>query len=229
MGDPELRITRAPRTWLTYAAPEHLAAALDAIRARGGGEVRWWVTDPVDATDAIARDHGLVLDRDLLQLRRPLPVDEPVPPIALRPFVPGEDEGAWVEVNNRAFASHPEQGGWTVDDVLAREREPWFDADGFLLHEDGAAHRLVGFVWTKVHAEEQPPLGEIYVIAVDPDYGGHGLGRALTMAGLDHLHRARHMDWGMLYVDATNAPAVRMYEGLGFTTHRVDRAYVGRV
>jgi mycothiol synthase len=209
-------------------APELLGAALELIAEEGGGHVHLWVHQPTAAHDDIARVVGLSRGRDLLQLRLPLPVPGDVPSLDVRPFVVGVDEDAWLTVNNRAFDWHPEQGDWTLDELVAREGEPWFDPDGFLLHEiDGA---LAGFVWTKVHPahEHSPALGEIYVIAVDPDFHGRGLGRALTLVGLDHLAR-RGLDWGMLYVDAGNEPAVKLYEHLGFSQDHVDRAYTGDV
>jgi mycothiol synthase len=100
--------------------------------------------------------------------------------------------------------------------------EPWFDANGFLLHEREG--RLAGFCWTKIHATVDPALGEIHIIAVDPDFNGLGLGRALTLAGLSWLHR-QGLGTGMLYVDAANAPALGLYRSLGFTVDHVDRRY----
>lgn len=203
------------------AAVDVLGAAIGAVRDDGGGLLRHWARagDPVavEASEAL----GLTFERELHQLRRPLPVAEPCD-LAVRPFVVGQDEAAWLEVNNRAFAWHPEQGHWTVEDLRARFAEPWFDPAGFLLHE--ADGRLAGFCWTKLHRDLSPPLGEIYVIAIDPSAAGRGLGRALTLAGLDHLHRAG-VAIGMLYVDGTNEPGLRLYDSIGFTRHHTDRSY----
>jgi mycothiol synthase len=203
-------------------APRLLGAAVDLIAEAGGGHVHYWVYEPTEAHTRVADLVGLAPGRDLWQMRVPLPLDETTA-LVTRPFVPGQDEEAWLEVNNAAFHWHPEQGGWTLDDVRHREAEAWFDPEGFLLHErDG---RLAGFCWTKVHQE--PPLGEIYVIAVHPDFAGQGLGRALTVAGLEHL--STRTQTGMLYVDADNGPAVKLYLDLGFTVHSTNRTFVGDI
>jgi mycothiol synthase len=134
--------------------------------------------------------------------------------------VPGTDDSAFLDVNNRAFAGHHEQSNWDLDALHLRQAEPWFDPAGFRLHErDG---RLAGFCWTKIHADG---IGEIYVIAVDPDFTGLGLGKQLTLAGLESL-AARGVEQAMLYVDADNLTAVSLYERLGFTTIHTSRAHV---
>jgi mycothiol synthase len=147
--------------------------------------------------------------------------------VVIRTFRVGSDEDAWIAINSRAFSHHPEQGGWTRADLELREREPWFDPDGFYLAErDG---RLAGFHWTKVHAAAggQDAIGEVYVVGVDPDEQGTGLGRALTLIGLRHL-RDSGLPEVMLYVDGENAPAIRLYESLGFTRWHTDVMYTRR-
>jgi mycothiol synthase len=207
-----------------------LAEAIAAVRRDGGGRLELWIERVDDALDAVATDAGFEQWRDLFQMRCSLPVaGERDPGFAVRPFTPA-DAAAFLAVNNRAFSWHPEQGNMTMDGLHARMAEPWFDADGFLLHEESG--RLAGFCWTKVHGADpslgDPAMGEIYAIAIDPDFHGRGLGGPMTLAGLDWLAR-RGLEVGMLYVESDNHPAVRTYERLGFTVHHIDRAYVSTV
>jgi mycothiol synthase len=207
--------------------PLLLARAVEVVADAGGGHVTLWLHGSGD--DDVARDGGFALERELLELRVPLPLDvEPrwPPGVTVRTFVVGRDDDAWLAVNNRAFAGHPEQGGWTLATLRQRQSSDWFDPDGFLLAHDGAT--LAGFCWTKVHPPAPPKeplaLGEIYVIGADPSQQGRGLGRALTIGGLASLAR-RGVTVGMLYVDGANEPAVGLYRSLGFVEHQVDRAY----
>ena len=196
------------------------AGPLRAAVTAAGGDVVWWVHGTEARHEEAAARAGLVASRRLLQMRCPLP-PEATTDLVTRRFRPGEDDEAWLVVNNRAFSWHPEQGGWDAAVLAGRMAEPWFDPEGFLLHE--ADGRLAGFCWTKVHPGD-PPLGEIYVIAVDPDFVGRGLGRALTVAGLAHL-AAEGLTVGMLYVESDNTPAVTLYRTLGFHTHQTDTAF----
>ena len=194
---------------------------VDTFRRDGGTALTWWL----DAEQADAAERlGFAPMRSLHEMRRSLPLDEPAS-IETRSFVPGVDDAAFLAVNNRAFAGHGEQGGWTAETLALRLAAPWFDPDGFRLHErDG---RLAGFCWTKLHTDEDPVVGEIYVIAVDPDHHGQGLGRQLTLAGLDSI-TARDVTTANLYVDADNAAAVGLYDRLGFTIHRTRTAFATR-
>ncbi len=212
---------------------ELLGAVVDLAAAAGGGTLTLWLHDADDAGVAVAEGAGFAPDRELLQLRVALPLpDPPAWPrdVKVATFRPGVDEEAWVTVNNRAFAGHPEQGDWTVESLTAREDEPWFDPEGFLLAWD--AEGVAGFCWTKVHPPSPPAepdaLGEIYVIGADPRRQGGGLGRALVTGGLASLAE-RGVRVGMLFVDGANAAAVGLYTALGFTRHRVDRSFVREV
>lgn len=213
-----------------------VGAALAEIARRGGGRVELWIPAASDADDAEPAACGFRRWRELWQMRCPLPVPSDrrgdAPPLEVRAFTEADAE-AFLRVNGRAFAWHPEQGKLTLADLRARQAEPWFDPAGFLLHErDG---RLAGFCWTKVHPARaagtdgpadpgDPAMGEIYAIAIDPDFHGQGLGGPMTLAGLDWL-AAQGLDVGMLYVEHDNHAAVRVYRKLGFSTHHADRAY----
>ena len=189
-----------------------LATAIGDARDLGATRLELEADDAGTVHDEMAEAHGLRRRRELYRMQCDLPIARPWS-LDVRAFRVGTDEEAWLRVNNRAFDWHPEQADMTLDTLLEREAEPWFDPEGFLLHErDG---RLAGFCWTKVHEDERPRLGEIYVIGVDPDFHGQGLGLPLVLAGLDHLARQDLRD-GLLYTEADNAPALRIYRSIGF-------------
>jgi len=198
-----------------------LAALLDRVH----GPLWVWAHGEHPAALRLARRAGLARRRELFQLRRrlaePIPLQVLPDGVALRAFVPGEDEAAVVRVNNRAFAWHPEQHRWDASELEMRKAQPWFDPKGFLLAVD-PADRLLGFHWTKVHPDG---VGEVYVLAVDPDAQGTGLGGALTVAGLAYL-RERGVSEAMLYVESDNAAALHTYQKLGFVYHHTDAAFL---
>ncbi len=215
------------------------AATEAAAQADPAGRLRLWAHGDHPSATALALSLGFQRGRVLLQLRRslfaPVPAPQFPPGVMLRPFRRDHDEQDWLRVNAKAFADHPDQGRWTLRDLRVRMAEPWFDPAGFLLADrDG---ELLGFHWTKVHGEQHvhphpdrftansahqhDPIGEVYVLGVDPAAQGQHLGSALTLAGLRHL-RAQGLSQAMLYVDEDNHPAVALYQRLGFLRWSTD-------
>jgi mycothiol synthase len=232
------------------------------------GRLRLWAHGDHPAARRLAESMGFRVVRRLEQLRRSLDpplLELPLPEtVRVRAFRPGADDAAWLALNARAFARHPEQGNWTRRDLAARMRESWFDPEGFLIAEEDGANgpRMVAFHWTKIHGGNRPgsgpghedgpgheggpghlledgagrpateaghetiphghdPIGEVYVVGVDPDHQRRGLGRSITVAGLRWL-RDRGLPQAMLYVEADNRPALEVYRGLGFTRWDTD-------
>lgn len=204
--------------------PDALGAVLRSELARitehGGGAIQLWLPEVDDAEDTLVAELGFAPYRDLWQLRCPLPARNT--DVAARAYVESDAEG-FLEANNLAFSWHPEQGGMTLEGLHERQAEPWYDNEGFLIHERSG--RVAAFNWTKEHRDVDPPLGEIYAIAVHPDFQGLGLGRGMTLAGLAHLH-SQGLETGMLYVESDNVAANRTYDGVGFRYHHTNRAYV---
>lgn len=203
-----------------------LEAAFDAARVDGGPTPRAWAHGDLPGAVALAASLGLSRMRELLQLRRPMnePLDGVVvdPSLILRTYEGPADEPEILRVNNAAFDWHPEQGGWTAEDIGERVRSDWFDPAGLFLAFD-AAHpdRLLGFHWTKMQSAQ---LGEVYIVGVDPAAQGRGLGRLLTLAGLHHL-ADRGVAEVELYVEGDNTAALHTYHRLGFTQYAIDVAY----
>jgi mycothiol synthase len=224
------------------------AAIAAANRHDPQGRLRLWAHGDHPSANALALSLGFVRSRVLWQMRRSLfaPVDSPRLPegVVLRTFRPGLDDDAFLALNARAFAHLPDQGRWTAHDLHVRLGEAWFDPAGFIVAERVADGAMLGFHWTKVHGghtdvhgghtgdthplgqhhdqgHDHDPIGEVYVLGVDPAAHGLGLGTALTLAGLRYL-RSRDLDQVMLYVDEANEPAIRLYQRLGFARWSTD-------
>ncbi|WP_329484029.1 mycothiol synthase [Kribbella sp. NBC_01484] len=199
-------------------------ALLRMLLDHGGNRIRVWAHGRLPGSDELANRLGLEVTRELYFLRRTrASLPDPVWPdgIAVRTFVPGQDDAAWLKVNGEAFADHPEQGSWTAADLAERLQQPWFDPNGFFLAVDSSTGALAGFHWTKV----EDGIGEVYVVGVSPAHQGSGLGKALTLQGLHHLQEDRDLDTIVLYVDGTNTAARALYNALGFTTAALDVQY----
>ena len=209
--------------------PDHrrrgVGAALWTTLARhASGPLRVWASGNGPGARALAERQGLRPVRTLLVLGRSLggnlPPADPPDGVIIRTFRPGEDEQGWLTANAGAFATHPEQGSLTRMDIEQRMAEPWFDPGGlFLAVRQG---RPIGFHWTK--REPGSPVGEVYVIGVDPAAGVRGLGTPLLGVGLRHL-RDRGATEVELYVEADNARALALYRRHGFSPVSADVLY----
>ena len=201
-------------------------ASVDDVEA----ECSAWSHGDHPAAAALARATGFDRARALWVMRRPMdPADRVDPSVGQtrRPAKPGikirsyqpDDAEALITINAAAFADHPEQGGMDATNLAERMAEPWFDATGLLIAVD-ASNQLVGFHWTKIDrdmaAQTGQLVGEVYVIGVSPAAHGQGVGRQLMDAGLEHLAR-QGCEQVILYVESVNAPAIALYESLGFT------------
>ena len=209
---------------------------ITSIKSYAGTKLRLWSHGDLPGAKNLAEKNGLTHSRTVIQMRRSLtdPIPELDPQIPIRNFLPGLDNEAWITANNQAFVDHPEQSNWKARDLEIRTKEEWFDPRGFLIAE--IDNQLAGFCWTKIHgghthqhSDSEPehdhdPIGEIYIMGVDPKFQGRGIGRAVTIAGLKHL-RYEGIFSAMLYVDSDNASAIQLYSSLGFTEWGRDLLY----
>jgi mycothiol synthase len=229
IGYAQLHGEPPSRTGELVVHPDHRGQGvgrklLTAMIAKG--PLRVWAMGDTAAAQALARGSQLVPVRRLLIMKRsladPIPASPPPTGVMIRTFVVGKDEREWLEVNALAFAGHPEQGRIALDDLTDRMAEPWFDPGGFFVAIRDSA--MIGFHWTKQHPGR---LGEVYVLGVDPEAGGEGLGGALLSIGLEYLRRRGNTEVE-LYVEADNEPAVALYGGYGFGVASRDVMYASK-
>lgn len=203
-----------------------LLGAADAAEDHEVDRLRLWIRHAGDRERRTAEDAGFGLDRrlDILgrDLARSVPAVDLPAGTALRTYEPGVDDGEIVAVLAAAYAGTPD-GGWDEQRFSRRRAYQWFDPDDLLVavRDD----QIVGLHWTKRRGGD---VGEVYNLAVHPAAQGGGLGRALLRAGLRHLADRGCRDV-LLWVDAVNEPARRLYVAEGFIDRWSDLSLVRQV
>jgi len=208
---------------------------LEAVIAICGEKIRLWSHGDLPQARRLAESNNFIKVRTVIQMSKNLVEVSPIDcNYQIRSFLPTLDNKAWLTLNNLAFANHPEQGNWSEADLSIRLNEDWFDEKGFFVAQDG--DQLIGFCWTKIHGghshshstgedhHDHAPIGEIYVTAVSNKYARKGIGKALTITGLNYL-KYQGLNSAMLYVDEDNRTAFNLYRSLGFLESGKDVMY----
>lgn len=220
---------------------ELLKFALRDLELQGGGHIHMWVPKPDANSDLIAANNNMTKGRVVIQMKLDLSDKDfngftvsdknPVNVHINEAFYNitylknDQDETDWLTLNNAAFDQHPEQGNWDHTILKQRKSAEWFENRGFLLCREAITNELVASCWVKIHDHHENKAGEIYVIAVNPNYKGKKLGETMLKAGLAYM-KGRKLNLAILYVDSENKTAINLYEKFGFTEDHVDQAYV---
>lgn len=223
-GEWGIEIAVAPSARDTSTPVDLIRSAIDHIDSHGGTRTRVWSYASSQLGDeTILSTLGFEAERKLLVMQRELPAgmspDLPSGFVAAG-FRRGQDEQAWLAVNNTAFAGHPENGAWTMDDLEERLSYRWVDTDGIRLIWHG--DELAAFCWTKIHEDGR---GEIYIIAVAEAFQGRGLGRKTVLEGMRYVE-GQGAPGILLYTEGDNSAAIGLYESLGFTVRHTHRTFI---
>jgi len=231
VAGPSVELVIDPEHRGSGVGSELLKAAIEVC----GEKIRLWSHGDLPQARELALANNFIKVRTVIQMSKDLTEVLPIDcDYQIRSFLPDLDNKAWLTLNNLAFANHPEQGNWSEADLLIRLNEDWFDEKGFFVAQD--QNELIGFTWTKIHGghshahvvgedhHDHAPIGEIYVTAVNSKYVGKGVGKALTITGLNYL-KYQGLNSAMLYVDEDNQAAFNLYKSLGFLESGKDVMY----
>ncbi|MFC2041228.1 GNAT family N-acetyltransferase [Chloroflexota bacterium] len=127
------------------------------------------------------------------------------------------EESKLTRIQNRSFA-----GSWgynlnTVEEITYFLNSSNCSPEDVVLACDG--DRVAGYCWTKMNyggdADASERKGRIFMLGVDPDYRGRGIGRRVLLAGLAHL-KSKGLRFAELTVDSENETACALYRSVGF-------------
>lgn len=226
---PELGIRRVILECLVY--PEYygrgLVEKLFSYAMRRARELEVQVAHVCISQDNMAAKSllsklGFRLVRHFLELRLEISgihlpnINDPA--ISFPHLQPGE-EGKLAQLQNRCF-----EGGWgynpnTPEEIIYHINAANGSLEDIILAAKG--EKYIGYCWTRLNLEQDMATGGskgcIYMIGVDPNYRGEGIGRKLLLAGLSRL-KNKGINVVELTVDSENKTACNLYRSIGFTT-----------
>jgi len=237
---PELNIGRVVLRWLVH--PRHrrgeltvrlVDRAVDRSRELGIMTLHANIFQDSDTAKRFLTRMGFIFIRRFLELRLDLaemvlPEMSKIAP-RCRSLQPGE-EGRLTQLQNCTFA-----GTWgfnpnTAEEIIYRISLPNSSPDDIFLIFD--LDKPVGYCWTRIEFRKKKAAGEesgrIYMLGVDPDYRGRGLGRQLLLVGLSYL-KSKGLRVAVLTVDSENKAARILYNSVGFELWKSSLWYEKRL
>lgn len=133
-----------------------------------------------------------------------------------RPLKKGEEDEL-LRLQNRSFAGTWGYNPNTIEDILFHLGFPDRSPEDIIIAGEG--DRPIGYCWTLAKAGEKRTetagKGRIYMLGVDPDYRGKGMGKQVLLAGLSSL-KGKGVKVVELTVDSGNLAARALYRSVGF-------------
>ncbi len=224
---PELNIGRAVLRWLVHPKDHRRRVATKLVdraisRTRELGiltiHVNIWQNSLM--AERLLTRMGFTFIRRFLELRldlskTPLPDIGQVSP-RCRSLQTGEEERL-TQLQNRSFSGAWGYNANTVEEIIYRIGLPNCSPEDIIMAFD--SDKPIGYCWTRINFQKNKApsegTGRIYMLGVDPDYRGRGLGRQLLLAGLSYL-KSKGLRVVELTVDRENKVACALYKSVGF-------------
>lgn len=195
-----------------------LEAALSHSQELGARLVHIPIPERMAAARRLAEGRGLAIVRRHWQMQLGSQAEIPqmnLPPgFGCRHFLAG-DEDRLTALQNLAFAQSWGFRPNSVAEIGYRVGMSSCCDEGILFISEG--DKAVAYCWTRRDEciGSRQGTGHIWMMGVDPQYQGYGLGRAALLAGIDSLRR-RGLKTIELAVDSQNLAARQLYESVGF-------------
>ncbi len=233
---PELDIRRAileclvhPEYWGRGLAEQLFSHAIRRARELEAKVAQVGISQDNISAKSLLPKLGFSLVRHFLELRLEISgiqLPNINDPTLSFPRLPSGEEGKLAQLQNRCF-----EGSWgynpnTLEDLIYHINAANCSLEDIILASKEEIY--LGYCWTQMNPEEDTATGgskgRIYMIGIDPNCRGEGIGRKLLLAGLSHL-KNKGIKVVELTVDSENKTAHNLYRSIGFRTRTTSLWY----